>query len=139
MLPLVRAIATDLSSLAKELADRQRRLVALRSQRKARGSDVYSEELEQVEREMAKDFERMKEYVQELADLGVEPKGADDGLVDFPAMFDGRLIYLCWRLGEPEVTHWHEVDAGFAGRQPLTVGSVSAAEGAGPATGFGDD
>lgn len=138
MLPLVRAIATDLSSLARELADRQRRLVSLRSQRKARGNDVYSEELEQVEREMAKDFERMKEYVQELADLGVEPKGADDGLVDFPAMFDGRLVYLCWRLGEPEVSHWHEIDAGFAGRQPLTVGSVSAAEGAGPATEFGD-
>jgi hypothetical protein len=55
--------------------------------------------------------------------LGVEPKGGD-GLVDFPALWDGRLVYLCWKLGEPEVLYWHEIDAGFAGRQPLTADSV---------------
>ncbi len=41
------------------------------------------------------------------------------GLVDFPAIVDGEEVYLCWMLDEPEVGHWHEPDAGFAGRQPL--------------------
>ena len=58
-------------------------------------------------------------------ELGVEPKGAAEGLVDFPMMMDGRLVYLCWRVGEPEILYWHELEAGFAGRQPLTAGSVA--------------
>jgi hypothetical protein len=39
--------------------------------------------------------------------------------VDFPSLREGRIVYLCWRLGEDEVAWWHEVDAGFAGRQRL--------------------
>jgi hypothetical protein len=58
-------------------------------------------------------------FVRELTDLGVEMKGFDVGLVDFPGEIGGRPVYLCWRLGEPEVGHWHERDAGFAGRHPL--------------------
>ena len=51
--------------------------------------------------------------------LGVELKGIDDGLIDFPTLRDGRVVYLCWRLGEGAIAHWHEVDDGFGGRQPL--------------------
>jgi len=43
------------------------------------------------------------------------------GLVDFPALVDGKEVYLCWKLGEPEVLFWHDMDAGFAGRQSLTA------------------
>jgi hypothetical protein len=60
-------------------------------------------------------------YLAELGELGVEFKAFDVGLVDFPGERDGRPIYLCWRLGEPEVEYWHELDAGFAGRQPLAA------------------
>jgi hypothetical protein len=56
----------------------------------------------------------------ELRQLGVEAKG-HDGLVDFPTIVDGRRAFLCWKLGEAEVSYWHELDAGFAGRQPLAV------------------
>ena len=59
-------------------------------------------------------------FVRELTDLGVEMKGFDVGLVDFPGEMGGHPVYLCCRLGEPAVAHWHERDAGFAGRQPLT-------------------
>jgi hypothetical protein len=59
-------------------------------------------------------------FVEELASLGAEAKAPlDAGLVDFPGEIDGRPVYLCWRLGEPSIQHWHEIDAGFAGRQPL--------------------
>jgi hypothetical protein len=63
-------------------------------------------------------YERAQ-YVEELEDLGIELKDPNLGLVDFPAMLDGRLVCLCWKLGEESITHWHEVNAGFAGRQPV--------------------
>ncbi|MDE0506470.1 MAG: DUF2203 domain-containing protein [Candidatus Poribacteria bacterium] len=46
-------------------------------------------------------------------------KNIDPGLVDFPHLRDGREVYLCWQFGEDEIRYWHDVDAGFAGRQPL--------------------
>lgn len=55
----------------------------------------------------------------ELAALGLECKGLDVGLVDFPAVVDGAPAYLCWQLGEPAVAWWHRPETGFAGRQPI--------------------
>ena len=56
----------------------------------------------------------------ELNDEGVQLKDYTRGLIDFPSMRDGRVVLLCWQLGEPErIEWWHEVEAGFAGRQPL--------------------
>lgn len=56
----------------------------------------------------------------ELHELGVQLKDYSRGLVDFPSRRDGRVILLCWQLGEPEeIEWWHEIEAGFAGRQPL--------------------
>jgi hypothetical protein len=123
MLPLVRAIMTDLVQLTNEVTDRRHRLNHLLAGRDRDAEDVYSEELVEVERGIQRDTQRLREYLEELRQLGVEPKGGD-GLVDFPALWDGRLVYLCWKLGEPEVLYWHEIDAGFAGRQPLTADSV---------------
>ena len=51
--------------------------------------------------------------------LGAELKEIRTGLIDFRSPRDDRVIYLCWRLGEPRILFWHELDAGFAGRQPL--------------------
>ncbi len=62
---------------------------------------------------------RIDGYTEELARVGCVFKGFDDGLVDFYAKRDGRDVFLCWKLGERAVEHWHELDAGFAGRQPL--------------------
>ena len=47
--------------------------------------------------------------------------GIEHGLLDFPTTFDGRVVYLCWKRGESQVSHWHEINGGFAGRQPLTT------------------
>ncbi len=56
----------------------------------------------------------------ELESLGVQLKDFDRGLVDFPSLRDGRVVLLCWQLGEgDELEWWHDVDAGFAGRTPL--------------------
>lgn len=56
----------------------------------------------------------------ELHELGVQLKDHSRGLIDFPSMRDGRVVLLCWQLGEPvEISWWHEVEAGFGGRKPL--------------------
>lgn len=118
-LPLVRAIVSDWSQLSAEVAERSERLAQLRRGRETRREDPYSEELRQVEQDLAGDAAKLSEYIGELEQLGVEPKSGTDGLVDFPAMLEGRPVYLCWKLGEPEVMYWHDLDAGFAGRQSL--------------------
>jgi hypothetical protein len=51
--------------------------------------------------------------------LGAIVKDLDEGLVDFPALREGEEILLCWRLGEPDVAHWHDLEEGFRGRRPL--------------------
>src|SRR5262245_31563263 len=130
-LPLVRAITTDLANLAKDVVERRHRLALLTSGRDLKPGDPYSDELAQMEADLERDAARLQGYVEELRELGVEPKGAVEGLVDFPSMQDGKLVLLCWRLGESEVLYWHDLDSGFAGRQPLTAGSVSG--------GYGDD
>jgi len=125
MLPLVRAITSDLAALAKDVVERRHRLALLTSGRDLKPGDPYSDELAQMETELERDASRLQEYVDELRELGVEPKGAVEGLVDFPCRLEGRLALLCWKLGEPEVLYWHDLDSGFGGRQPLTAGSVS--------------
>ncbi|HSD47853.1 MAG TPA: DUF2203 domain-containing protein [Pyrinomonadaceae bacterium] len=58
--------------------------------------------------------------ITELEALGVQLKDFERGLVDFPSLRDGRVVLLCWQMGEgDELEWWHDVDAGFAGRTPL--------------------
>jgi len=118
-LPLVRVIVRDIADLARELRERHERLNRLRPRERNGRSEAHQEELLQAEAEFQRGQERMQEFEKELKDLGVELKDYFTGLVDFPCWMNGREVYLCWRMGEPEVAHWHEIDAGFAGRQKL--------------------
>ena len=63
--------------------------------------------------------ERINRFLQELEGIGCVFKGFEAGLVDFYSLREDRPIFLCWRLGEDRITHWHEIDSGFAGRQPI--------------------
>jgi hypothetical protein len=65
------------------------------------------------------DSEQIRLTMAQVSEWGILIKDVDAGLVDFPALRNGREVYLCWKLGEERVTYWHEIDAGFAGRQPL--------------------
>lgn len=118
MLPLVRRIVED---IVQDYARWREQVGVLEVVAAGRRGDSPPDEAEKVEQDtqrLAADIER---YVGELRELGVEFKGFDEGLVDFPADMDGRTVYLCWRLGEDSVQHWHEMDAGFAGRQRLEL------------------
>jgi hypothetical protein len=123
-LPLVRAIATDLAELSRDVIERRERLSLLMGGRQREKRDLYGDELAHIEEELKRDTERLQDYLEELRELGVEPKNGPEGLIDFPAIMDGRAVYLCWKLGEPEVLYWHDLDAGFRGRQPLTAGAA---------------
>jgi len=70
--------------------------------------------------------ERINRYLQELELVGCVFKGFEAGLVDFYSLRDDRPVFLCWRLGEERITHWHEIDSGFAGRQPIDASILSA-------------
>ena len=81
--------------------------------------NVYSEEVEEIEKELEKDILRLESFVEELSELGVVLKDAVVGLIDFWTVIDEREAHLCWKLGEEEIGYWHELDAGFQGRQSL--------------------
>ena len=68
---------------------------------------------------MIQNFERLDALVHQILDTGVQIKDINSGLLDFSALKDGREVYLCWMYGEGDIAFWHEVDAGFAGRQPI--------------------
>jgi hypothetical protein len=124
-LPLVRVIAADMVSLANELFERRQRVEILSAGRPLGEGDVYADELAEIQKELARDDERLSGFVEEISQLGAETKSTAEGLIDFPAMIDGRLVYLCWKYDEPGVAFWHELDAGFSGRQRLRVARFS--------------
>jgi hypothetical protein len=68
---------------------------------------------------MVLDFERLEVQVHRIQDMGVLIKDVNLGLLDFPALRQGHEVYLCWQYGEGTIAFWHEVEAGFAGRQPI--------------------
>ncbi len=69
--------------------------------------------------EMDQHMQRVRESVAEIDAIGVQVKDLDTGLLDFPCRLDEQVVLLCWRLGEASIEHWHTVEAGFQGRQPL--------------------
>ncbi|MBM3738349.1 MAG: DUF2203 family protein [Acidobacteria bacterium] len=62
---------------------------------------------------------RLKEIIEEVHEWGCQIKDLDTGLCDFPTLYRGEEVYLCWRLGETAIEYWHEVHAGFRGRKPI--------------------
>jgi hypothetical protein len=69
--------------------------------------------------EREKTIQRVKDAVAEINSTGVQVKDLDIGLLDFPCEVDGRVVLLCWKLGEQGITHWHGIEEGFAGRKPI--------------------
>lgn len=121
-LPLVRMIVRDIVELFPDVHRRRERLEALvsRSRKSAkRENDLYTDEVQQMEAELEADETRLRGYIEELSNIGADLKDPMQGLIDFPALVDGREVCLCWKLGEERIGFWHETDAGFTGRQPV--------------------
>ena len=69
---------------------------------------------------MVKEFDRLDEIVHLIMGTGAQIKDLASGLLDFPAWRQDHEVLLCWKHGEPEILYWHESDAGFAGRRPIS-------------------
>jgi hypothetical protein len=69
--------------------------------------------------EMEAHLERVRESIAEIDSIGVQVKDLDTGLLDFPFRLDEEIVLLCWRMGETAIEHWHTVESGFQGRQPV--------------------
>ena len=80
---------------------------------------VVERKLNETRQELAKAAAEVNSLIDRVNELGCEVKDIDEGLVDFPSEREGRDVYLCWKLGEPDIRWWHDLEAGFAGRQPL--------------------
>ena len=123
-LPLVSAILTDLVPLWKAVAGCQRRIKHLTQNRVDTTGNPYSEELGAMQDKLQADSLRVESLIDELREIGIEFKGSSKKAnchACFPAMHEGRLVYLSWQLGEPEVCHWIELDGELEQRRSLLV------------------
>jgi hypothetical protein len=115
-LPLLRRIVSDVVRDYWRWQEKVREFEEVAANRQLGEPNEDADRLEKETLDLARDIEG---YIKEIKQLGVEMKGIDSGLVDFPAEVNGRPVLLCWQLGEESVQYWHEENSGFAGRQPV--------------------
>lgn len=111
-LPLVQRIVADMVRQYKKVD-------ALEERCHIRRPSVSSEEQAGLCRQYEVELDKLRELTSELAAVGCEIKDWRLGLIDFAAVREGRVVELCWRLGEARIEYWHEVGAGFQNRQPI--------------------
>ena len=117
LLPTVRQLLTEIQAAKAEVDAKGRDMARLLG---ATGGNGHMEgELARARDAVEYAAGDLQERIAELEDIGVELKGIDEGLCDFPSLREDRVVYLCFRLGEDDIEYWHELDTGFAGRQPL--------------------
>jgi hypothetical protein len=83
------------------------------------GMRVNTEDIAKQRAEMEGQLKRVRESIAEIDAIGVQVKDLEAGLLDFPCRVDDQVVLLCWRMGEPAIEHWHTIEAGFKGRQPV--------------------
>ena len=111
-LVLVKRIVADIVSNYRRLRDLHDKYQMLDQQ-----GDTF--EAEETRQSYVVVTDRLAELREELESVGCELKDFELGLVDFPAVREGREVYLCWKLGEERITTWHEANAGYSGRKPI--------------------
>ena len=112
LLPELRPIVADLIRARARLLEMQPALAPVLQKMLGNGGSRLTAELLEV-------FERLRADVRAIEAMGVQVKDLETGLLDFPSEREGVVVFLCWRFDEPSVAHWHPIDSGFAGRQPL--------------------
>jgi hypothetical protein len=123
-LPLVRRIVSDLTVEYPAWRAAVGRFELLTGG--ARADWGETQELVAAREEVTRHADRINRYLQELEGIGCVFKGFEGGLVEFYSLREDHPIFLCWRLGEDRIGHWHEIDTGFGGRQPIDGAILSA-------------
>ncbi len=118
-----RALVPQLLPMLHDMKAGRRRVMELRARLEpltpAMRQNGHAAQAAELEQGLVAAVQRLTHNLETLTALGVLVKDLEHGLVDFPTMRDGRIVLLCWRMDEPTVAYWHEVDTGFGGRRPL--------------------
>ena len=94
---------------------------SLVSQIQGNGGGLTPSDLAELEVEIEHHASELDRCVAQLIHLGVQVKDTAVGLVDFPALYGGEEVLLCWRVDEDRVEYWHSLEEGFAGRKPIEL------------------
>jgi len=116
LLPIVRLLLEKILDNVQRLRTKSESLVR-ETQLDPEAAD-FMDRLQQ-DGEIARLVGEVKSWVEEIHSHGCICKGVEQGLIDFPCLLGAEVVFLCWRLGEPKVEHWHRIEEGFAGRRSL--------------------
>src|SRR2546429_8577776 len=119
LLAEVRPAAEELVAPRRGMAEAAAAQARLVRRIAGNGGDFDPQEPRSLEETFEREADAVARCVERLEHLGVLVKDLERGLVDFPALRDGKEVLLCWEVGEDEVAFWHSLDEGFAGRKPL--------------------
>ncbi len=113
-LPLVKRVAADIQAT-------QSVRLKLHAELSAGLAELAPARQKSLQADFDRETDRLEKLIDELTRIGVELKDPGRALLDFPALHEGREILLCWKAGEETITHWHEREAGYAGRKPVAL------------------
>ncbi len=118
LLPYVAPLLVQLRDLKRRHDHYQQKMAELSLKMRSNGH-VIEDELRKAGEAMQKSAAKITSLIERVQSYGCELKDIEMGLIDFRASKDGREVYLCWKLGEEHIAYWHDLDTGYAGRQPL--------------------
>ncbi len=111
LLPQLRQWLGQLVQLRRDLEKNDRRLAGLMNSGQDAGGELVNKSV--------KLLDEFKQVFQEFQDREISIKDLERGLVDFPALISGKEVLLCWEKDEDDVEFWHDIDSGYAGREPI--------------------
>lgn len=111
LLPKLRVWLDKLSALHAEFEKNERRVAGMQISGQDTGGNLVNTtvKLQSEIRELFREFQEREIFIKDL----------ERGLVDFPAVVGGREVFLCWEKDEDDIEFWHDIDSGYAGREPL--------------------
>ena len=118
LLPQISVVLREIQVKYESVLQTQEELDALRMQAAGNGYHLQ-DHIMNLQRELSQQAQTLRKLLDELTGFGCVLKDPERGLIDFLSLRSGREIYLCWYLGEERINFWHDLEAGFAGRQPL--------------------
>jgi hypothetical protein len=108
----IRPLMAQIMAIRAEIMDKRPEVWPVLAKAASNGGNRVAAQVDQ-------DFLHLQSLIKKILEAGVEIKDIDTGLVDFHSLREGREVYLCWKFGEDQIQYWHELDAGFDGRQKL--------------------
>ena len=120
LIPKISGILREAMASRAEAAEAEREVRAATERIILMGGVIVdTEAARQVKSRLESAVARLSGAVDRVQELGCVVKDIEIGLIDFPTIYRGQEVLLCWKLGEPEIQFWHGMDDGFAGRKPI--------------------